>query len=49
MCMCGERFLKKKYLNFAEKSVFCENKEVVSHGNYDTLYKFLNVALCHIS
>ena len=39
MCMCGECFFFK-YLNFAEKSVFFENKEVVSHGNYDTYINF---------
>ena len=46
MCMCGECFFKK-YLNFAEKSVFFENKEVVSHGNYDKYINF-STSLCAI-
>ena len=46
MCMCTECFLKK-YWNFAKKSVFFENKEVVSHGNYDK-YLIFSTSLCAI-
>ena len=44
MCMCAECFLKK-YWNFAKKSGFFENKEVVSYGNYDT-YVIFSTSLC---
>ena len=41
MCMCTECFLKKILEFCKKKSVFFENKEVVSHDNYDKYLIFL--------
>ena len=46
MCMCTECFLKNIGI-LPKKSVFFENKEVVSHGNYDKYINF-STSLCAI-
>ena len=46
MCMCTECFLKNIRI-LPKKSVFFENKEVVSHGNYDKYFIF-SASLCAI-
>ena len=46
MCMCTECFLKNIGI-LPKKSVFFENKEVVSHGNYDK-YLIFSTSLCAI-